>query len=492
MQHAVGTAISGGTSDFDFRNWQNCVSKSWLERHSIAVVEMIRFVGRRMPGNYFRKSTFCTDADGITIAKSLSRKNVVRFSIDRSGMTESDILNKQIPGNKELLTPLAKELRTLIQLKGPISLHDYMSHLLHHGVYGYYQSNSDKIGEKGDFITSPEISQLFGEMLAIWCISIWEKLGRPKNIKLIELGPGNGTLMKDVLKVIRKFPELYDALNIYMVELSESMQKIQQQKLQCGELSIENRIKSYKSPLSTNKISWCSFFNQIPIDSNPNIILAQEFLDVFPVHQFAFTPKGWREKLVDLDTSNDSPYHFRIVLSPNATPASISLLNKNLCETSQLKEGDSVEICPMALAITEDITKVVTGSGKGAALFIDYGETFTQEDSIRAFQRHKQGSILSQPGLHDVTADVDFGMLAKCASKKGASVHGAVTQGEFLLRMGIIERLKQLIDLDTTSDIQANELLSSMKILVDQTKMGSRFKILSIAHNSIQVPGFSP
>jgi len=452
---------------------------------------MIRCIGRGIRGRIFpRKATFCSSVDDTAKARSIERKNVLRFSVDRSGLPESMAINEELLGNKEELTPLGKELRTLIQLKGPITLHDYMSHLLNHGIHGYYHSSLDKIGEKGDFVTSPEISQLFGEMLAVWCISIWEQLGRPKKIKFIELGPGNGTLMEDILKVSSRFPDFHNSLHIYMVELSESMQKNQQKKLQCGEMSIENRIKSFRSPLNKNKISWYQFFNQIPIDDTPSIIIAQEFLDVFPVHQFAFTPKGWREKLVDLDTSSDSPYNFRIVLSPNATPASMSLLNKNLYETSELKEGDSLEICPMALATVEDIVKVVAGPSKGAALLIDYGETFTQEDSIRAFKKHKQGSILSEPGLLDVTADVDFGMLSKCAVKKGASVHGATTQGEFLLRMGIIERLKQLIDLDTTSDAQANDLVKSMKMLVDQTHMGDRFKIMSISHNSLQVPGF--
>eukprot|EP01034_Spumella_vulgaris_P021762 gene21762-27818_t len=266
----------------------------------------------------------------------------------------------------------------------------------------------------------------------------------------------------------------------------------------------------------------------------------QEFLDAFPVHQFAFTSRGWREKLVDVDVSADSPYHFRFVLSPSATPAVMTLLSGDKVndmfrlppskrespvpdEKSKLilpngytslpsaypksnslreeasrpveesqasfQEDDGLEMSPLSIAICEDIAKRVVRSG-GAALLVDYGEDFTQEDSLRGFRKHAQVSVLSEPGRVDVTADVDFSVCARAAINSGAQVRPLVTQGEYLMRMGVVERVQQLLDAPSTTMEQANVLVNSLEKLVDPAEMGKRYKVLAITSPGLSVPGF--
>lgn len=358
---------------------------------------------------------------------------------------------------KEIESPLAKYLKSYIQMKGPISIHDYMSNCLNHPIYGYYQNKDPhKIGNQGDFITAPEISQLFGEMIAIWLISTWQSMGSPSKLDIIELGPGNGTLMHDILHVADRFPTFKKAISIHLIELSEGMRSKQRNLLECKAVDISstgNAQITYKTKNDIN-ISWHNFLDEITSE-NPCLIIGQEFLDAFPVHQFIYTPDGWREKLVDIDNEyssttenpNPSKYHFRIVTSPSATPATRIILgrdnlkNKNILsmskeknpqeliglldrenlkrnieviegksttqdsqhitdsnngdssETSLLSSGDEIEICPLALATCEDIAIRVNKFG-GAALIIDYGVNFTQGDSLRAFKRHQQVCVL--------------------------------------------------------------------------------------------------
>jgi NADH dehydrogenase [ubiquinone] 1 alpha subcomplex assembly factor 7 len=387
--------------------------------------------------------------------------------------------------HKEIKSPLGKDLTSYIKMRGPITLHDYIAQTSNHAIHGYYQQSSEKIGSSGDFVTSPEISQLFGEMIAIWMLSTWKSLGCPKAISLVELGPGKGTLMKDILRVSSKFPEFRNALSVHMVELSNTMRTLQREALGCD--SDPGTSDSGISRMTNNEgipVSWYSMLNQIPT-SGPMLLVAQEFLDAFPVHQFVYTKKGWREKLVDVDLTMESTMHFRSVLSPSSTPASKVLLGEgseriglngrmNTNDTinqvklsqedssaiiadlqipspavgntaSQLLEGDEIEISPLAMGTVDDIAKRVVRTG-GAALLIDYGEHFTQGDSLRAFRKHKQTSIYSEPGVVDITSDVDFSLCAKTAAKQGAKVYGSITQGEFLMRMGIVERVESLIE----------------------------------------------
>ena len=413
--------------------------------------------------------------------------------------------------NKEPLSPLGRDMLSLIKIRGPISMHDFMAQASNHALHGYYQHNSggEKIGAGGDFVTAPEISQLFGEMIGIWCLSTWQALGEPKEITLVELGPGKGTLMKDILRVAAKFPRFKSAVNIHLVELSETMRSLQREALSCGgakPAQSQSGVVEMQSALGV-RISWCHMLQQVPEKAGvPSLVIGQEFLDAFPVHQFVYTKTGWREKLVDIDTTDASPFFFRLVLSNNATPAvqallmkgaksPISGLAKSLSPVSpvtdqrghipaELQENDGVEICPLALATCEDIAKRIARN-RGAALLIDYGEDFTQSDSLRAFKKHKQVNLLSEPGVADITADVDFSACSRSAQRYGAAVYPVIGQGEFLQRMGIMERVEKLIEAETTSDDQASKIVASLRSLVDEKEMGKRFKVLAFTDPSL-------
>lgn len=500
------------------------------------------------------------------------------FSVDRSGLIGSSQGGDAIRGGaldttssvsieKEPLTPLAKDLRAIIELKGPITMHEYMSQCSNHVYHGYYQSQQDKIGtDVGDFTTAPEISQLFGEMVGMWAISQWHAMGRPGRINILELGPGKGTLMNDVLGVARKFPEFHKAIvGVHMIELSDNMRKIQADVLHCeihaekeesssttatnanatattsekSESAFARTVKrptSFPSPSiprvgyddegvepitylsgTTNdglSIHWYHTLAQVPeIDGIGNIVIAQEFLDVFPVHQFQYkqAKRQWLEKLVDVDMSDESQHHFRTVLSTAPTPAAISLLqHQQSSSIQQVRDNTCIEVSPLALATCEDIATRILRN-KGVALFIDYGNNGASNDSVRSFHQHNQVSIFERPGECDITADVDFHACALIAARRGAKVIGAIPQAEFLINMGVVDRAEQLISAveereeaeqarqlevggGEKADGQGEEgevdaesilLLKSLKLLIDENEMGLRFKVLMMQHPSI-------
>ncbi len=385
-----------------------------------------------------------------------------RFSVDRSGLfndasekASAAEVSSPSTATKEKMTDLGAELVKYLKIRGPISISEYMLQALNHMTHGYYQSNSDKIGDSGDFITSPEISQIFGECVAVWCISTWRVLGSPKSFNMIELGPGNGTLMSDILRVAANFPEFESALEIHMVERSESLRKVQAKKLNCVEEKLND--KSLQSALlgpSKRPIRWSASINDIDA-TKPMLIVAQEFLDAFPVFQYVKTDAGWREKLVDVDADSSSPLNFRVVLAPNATPG-LKLFENDVFKsilTSFEKaptDGDTdkalssyvpkddpstvsehiekmmrgaepnfantesewmvpsshssdvdrnqLEVCPGAIGVVESISRKLSQSPGGAALFIDYGENYSQGDTLRGFRKHTQQHFLSEPG----------------------------------------------------------------------------------------------
>ena len=465
-----------------------------------------------------KTNSFSVDRSGLIGVKSSKAGELKSVDHDVSESESSIVSSLTNMENKESANELAKDLMSIIELKGPISLHEYLGQCSNHILYGYYQSEKEKIGRRGDFTTAPEVSQLFGESLGTWCISHWMALGEPERINIVELGPGKGTLMKDILAVASKFPKFEKAINVSLVELSESMRDIQRKTLDCPEVVIPTSVdtttdagnpkafdaheviardkevmdaamKERRTSVTSRgvPISWYYSLNQLSdqgsdINEPPRLIIAQEFLDVFPVHQFVYSKGGWLEKLVDVDNSEDNPYLFRLVLSQSPTPASMSLLGR---AGGVFKEGDGIEVSPMALATCEEIAAMVCRFG-GAALIVDYGSNSTNSDSLRGFQGHKLTNVLSMPGYVDTTVDVDFDACARVAARRGAKVIGAITQAEFLIKMGVVERSEQLVSLESTTEEQQYSLLSSLKFLVDEHEMGERFKVMTILDPKLQ------
>ncbi|KAK9511470.1 hypothetical protein O3M35_000118 [Rhynocoris fuscipes] len=358
---------------------------------------------------------------------------------------------------------------------GPISIADYMREVLTNPKSGYYMKN-DVFGQQGDFITSPEISQLFGEILAVWTISEWQKLGKPIPCQLVEFGPGRGTMLKDILRVYKRLGifEEEEGLSVHLVEVSRAMSNIQAEMI-CDENSVKlldetnpSNLGCYQTALckqTSAPVFWYSDLQFVP--KLFSIVLAHEFFDALPIHKFQKVGNEWKEVLIDIAEGSET--ELRFVLSRSPTPASV-LLTKNE------SKHDHLEISPQTGVIMEELARRLEENG-GFALVIDYGHNGDKTDTFRAFKRHSLHDPLVDPGTADLTADVDFSYLRKVTADKLISL-GPITQRTFLSNMHIDTRLKMLLAKCPNMETQ-NNLLSGYHMLTDQDKMGDRFKMMA-------------
>ncbi|CAI0453501.1 unnamed protein product [Linum tenue] len=252
------------------------------------------------------------------------------------------------------------------------------------------------------------------KMIGVWVMCLWEQMGQPKKVNLVELGPGRGTLMADLLRGTAKFKSFTDSMHIHMVECSPVLQKLQHQNLKCEKVgnADENGEKSSVTSITGSPVTWYSSLEQVPSGS-PTIILAHEFYDALPIHQFQRSSRGWSEKMVDV--GEDSKLRF--VLSPQPTPATLYLMKR--CKWATEKEVESlkqIEICPKAIDLTHTIAQRISSDG-GGALIIDYGLNGVISDSLQAIRKHKFVSILDDPGSADLSAYVDFPSLKHTAEE---------------------------------------------------------------------------
>ncbi|XP_029177167.1 protein arginine methyltransferase NDUFAF7, mitochondrial [Nylanderia fulva] len=369
---------------------------------------------------------------------------------------------------------LYRQLYAKILACGPITLAEYMKEILTHPTAGYY-TTKDVIGQKGDFTTSPEISQLFGEIIAIWIINECRKISKGP-IQLVELGPGRGTLISDILRVFKKL-NVSNKVSVHLVEVSPVLSMIQAKKL-CikstdSELRInenqKNSITHYREGVTKDgiKIYWYYTINDVPREFS--VFIAQEFFDALPIHKFQKTDKGWREILVDIiqETKQEK---FRYVLSQAPTAACKVYISPN-------EKREHVEVSPQCSVIIDYISKFLWECG-GFALVIDYGHEGEKTDTFRAFHQHKLYDPLLNPGTADLTADVDFLSMKEIAEKDNRLItFGPVTQKKFLKSLGIDLRLK--IILQNATDIQKQQIESGYHMITDENKMGNCFKVLS-------------
>ncbi|XP_020293289.1 protein arginine methyltransferase NDUFAF7 homolog, mitochondrial isoform X2 [Pseudomyrmex gracilis] len=348
-----------------------------------------------------------------------------------------------------------------------------MKAVLTHPTVGYYMTK-DVFGHRGDFITSPEISQLFGEMLAIWIINEWRKISKD-SIQLVELGPGRGTLTNDILRVFKKL-NLLDKISVHLIEISPILSTIQAEKLCIKSRNCESDISEdktgsimhYKEGVTKEglKIYWYYSIKDVP--KKFSVFIAHEFFDALPIHKFQKTDKGWSEVLIDI-IQGSKEEKFQYVLSQIPTPA---------CKTylSPSEERDHVEISPECLVTIDYMSQFLWECG-GFALVIDYGHEREKTDTFRAFRQHKLHDPLLDPGTADLTADVDFLSMKEIAEKDNRSiVFGPITQREFLKCLGIDLRLKMI--LQNASVIQKQQIKSGYHMIIDEDKMGNCFKVL--------------
>jgi NADH dehydrogenase [ubiquinone] 1 alpha subcomplex assembly factor 7 len=360
-------------------------------------------------------------------------------------------------------SPLAVEIRRRISMAGPIPLSQFMDLCLSHPEHGYYMTR-DPIGGRGDFITAPEISQMFGELIGLWAAEAWRLMGRPAAISLIELGPGHGTLMLDALRASRAVPEFRKALAVHLVETSPVLRQRQQETL-----------ADLDAPMF-----WHDSVSEVP--AGPAIVLANEFFDALPIHQAIKQCDGWHERVIALDRDGD--------LTFGLAPAPMRLFEQSLpSQVRQASVGTVYEWRPDHLVL--ELSRRALRDG-GAALVIDYGHTKSAAgETLQAVRSHGYSDPLVEPGLADLTAHVDFEALGCSAARAGVRIHGPIEQAVFLRRIGIDIRAAALkaaapVAMATKIDASVARLTTGGKI-----GMGAMFKVMALSHPTLALlPGF--
>ncbi len=348
---------------------------------------------------------------------------------------------------------LRDHLIARIDVDGPMSVADYMSECLLNPKYGYYTTR-DPFGATGDFITAPEISQMFGELLGLSLAQSWLDQGSPTPFTLAELGPGRGTLMADLMRATKSVPGFHTAAQIILVEASPTLQAAQQQ------------------ALAGYAVDWQDTVANLP--DQPLWLVANEFFDALPIRQFLRDGKDWREKRVGLQQGE---------LSFGLAPLSFqTALTHRLDDT---KDGDLVEICEAATPIIAGIAQRIAQHG-GAALIVDYGDWRALGDTLQALRSHKPTDALTDPGEADLTAHVDFEALAQVAQSAGCAYSRVTPQGIFLERLGITARANSLAA--TLSGTTLETLITAHQRLTHPQEMGNLFKVLGLYPNQATPP----
>jgi len=346
------------------------------------------------------------------------------------------------------MTAVGERLTERIRASGPISLADYME-----ACNDAYYGTRDPFGAAGDFITAPEISQVFGELIGLWCVDYWRRCGAPDAFFLVELGPGRGTLMADALRAARLVPEFLRAAKLHLVERSPVLRREQAERL------------------ATFAPRWHDSVVTLP--EGPMLLVANEFLDALPIRQFLAERGAWRERLVGLRNDRDG---FCLLNAPEP-----SALDRPPAE-----DGAICELAPAAAKLAQDLARRLTDKG-GAALFFDYG-FFPSGcgDTLQALRHHRSHAVLEDAGEADLTAHVDFAAFARAGRTGGAAIYGPVTQGQFLIRLGLEARCAALLKTATPS--QTESIRSGCRRLIEPAQMGSLFKVLALGQKGAPVP----
>jgi NADH dehydrogenase [ubiquinone] 1 alpha subcomplex assembly factor 7 len=346
-------------------------------------------------------------------------------------------------------TPLARVLAERIARDGPISIRDYMDACLHDSEHGYYRTRA-AIGANEDFITAPEISQVFGELIGLSAAVVWQQMGSPRRLRLVELGPGRGTLMRDALRAACAVPAFRAAIEVVLVEPNAALQAIQHANL--ADIDAPRR--------------WCADFAMLADEAAgaaPTIVLANEVLDVVPITQLQRTDTGWIERGVGVNDAGELVFG----ILGAATPPHI---------TVETRAGDIVELRDTR-AFTGPLRRIADG-GPLAALFVDYGyEGPAVGDTLQAVRAQSYKDPLAAPGADDLTAHVDFAAFAAEARALGLTVDGPRSQAAYLGSLGILERTSRLM---AANPALAASLEAATARLIAPTGMGAHFKAIGL------------
>jgi SAM-dependent MidA family methyltransferase len=361
-----------------------------------------------------------------------------------------------------MTTPLSDKIKAIILATGPISVTDYFALCLADPEHGYYRTR-EPFGQGGDFITAPEISQLFGELIGMFLFEAWRRHGQPDAVVIAEIGPGRGTMMADILRVLSRLsPDLYEKAKVHLVETSERLQKVQSQTLVAHKF----------------KIAWHESFEEIP--DGFLLLVANELFDAIPIRQFVKTEQGFRERMVGLDANDHLCF-----------TAGVATIDPDLLPPGDpIPLGTIFEVAPARDAVMAAISARLKRSD-GSALIIDYGHMATNYgDTLQAVRDHQFDPPLAHPGEADITSHVDFEQLARRAVAEGLRINGLTYQGDFLVAMGIRERAEALArgkDIIVQEGVRQDaERLSGS----GEGKMGELFKVLAVSHPAVALVPF--
>ncbi|MGG7518623.1 class I SAM-dependent methyltransferase [Allorhizobium undicola] len=360
-------------------------------------------------------------------------------------------------------TPLAEKIKAIIRMNGPLSVTDYFALCLADPEHGYYKTR-EPFGTGGDFITAPEISQLFGEMIGVFVVHAWQRHGLPAPVRLAEVGPGRGTMMSDMLRVIARLaPDLYRDCTVHLVETSQRLRDVQHE-------TLESHIE---------KISWHSSFDEVP--PGFALVVANELFDAIPIRQFVKTGAGFRERMVSLGIDDELTFTTGVAgLDPALLPPG----------SGTPPDGTIFEIAPARQAVMQAMCERLKHEG-GTALIIDYGHISTGfGDTLQAIKNHGFDPPLAHPGLADLTSHVDFEDLARTAMAAGVHVNGCLRQGDFLVGLGIEDRAGAL-GRGKEQAVQ-RELTDAVQRLAGAGEgcMGELFKVLAVSSPALALQPF--
>lgn len=404
-------------------------------------------------------------------------------------------------------TPLAEKLKQRIRDYGPICVSEYMDACLNDEEFGYYKS-AKVIGQSGDFITSPEISQTFGELVGLWCVAVWQAWGETDTFNLVELGAGRGTLLADALRAARVAPKFLQSTHVYIAESSPTLRAQQERTLGSIDVPVTWLDPELSVPLDENGIGSFGLREDIPEDwkdgefyvanaqeirDGQTLIIANEFLDCLPVSQFVANSKthpGWFRRRVGLDDHENLQF-----MTGRFDPPAHAKLPRELDDLAPViagkPDGTIMERRDVAAGPLGELYDLVSWSREQphAALFVDYGHvTSDVGDTLQAVRNHAFEHPLASPGEADLTAQVDFQDFARQLRDMDYDIDAPLTQGEFLGRLGIAQRASKLM---ADNRDKAGNIETGVARLMAPTGMGSRFKVMGVrSQNALALPGF--
>jgi NADH dehydrogenase [ubiquinone] 1 alpha subcomplex assembly factor 7 len=356
------------------------------------------------------------------------------------------------------MSALEDIIKAMITSDGPLTIDRYMALCLAHPRHGYYMARMP-FGRDGDFITAPEVSQIFGELIGVWCLAAWELMGRPDPVRLVELGPGRGTLMADLLRACRIAPAFGAASRIHLVETSPALAALQRRTL----ADVADRI------------AWHQSLDEVP--PGPFILVANELFDALPVRQLGLSGGRWHERAIGLDAAGN----LALGLAPDSVADDlVPAWARQACE------GQVVEIAPERCRLAAAIGTRLAAA-PSLALIIDYGHLASAPgDTLQAVAGHRRADPFAGPGEADITAHVDFEQLGTCLRQAGAAVYAAMDQAGFLAAMGLAARIAAL-SRNQPPAVRAR-IAEGAARLAAADQMGHLVKVLGAGHPDLPPP----